>query len=52
MVIFSTGIDDKIKSPPTTTLKNVMFLPSCDAIKYYNDNVEIVDLVLFLHSTC
>lgn len=50
-VIFSTGMNCKINSGITGG--NVIFLPSQEAVKLYNKEVELNNaVILFLHSTC
>ena len=51
LVIFSTGIDSKIK--PGVSNGNYLFMPSKKAIKYYNNEIKKNNsVILFLHTTC
>jgi len=50
-IIMSTGVDEKIQCGEP--ILNVIFMPSYEAVEYYNEQVKANNsVVLFLHTTC
>ena len=50
-IIMSTGVDEKIQCGEP--ILNVIFMPSYEAVQYYNEQVKCNNsVVLFLHTTC